>query len=65
MEDILHALDKSRRIKYKPQVVIAHTVKGKGVSYMEKKVQWHSAKITPELAKQALAELAEKFTNSD
>lgn len=41
----------------KPLVVIARTVKGKGVSFMEGKKEWHHRAVTPDEAKQALAEV--------
>lgn len=41
----------------KPSVLIAHTVKGKGVSYMENKVEWHYRTPTAEQLARALAEL--------
>jgi transketolase len=44
----------------KPQAVIAHTIKGKGVSYMENKVEWHYRSPSPELLAQALAEIGEQ-----
>jgi len=40
-----------------PTVVIAHTVKGKGVSFMENRYEWHYGSLTEEQARQALAEL--------
>lgn len=40
-----------------PTVVIAHTVKGKGVSFMENSVEWHSAAVTDEVREKALSEL--------
>jgi transketolase len=43
----------------KPQMLIAHTTKGKGVSFMENKVEWHYRNPTPELLEQALAEIGE------
>ncbi|MGI5450912.1 transketolase [Streptomyces sp. CA-243310] len=43
----------------KPTCVIASTVKGKGVSFMERNLEWHSRQITPELLQQALQELEE------
>ncbi|MHB0979448.1 MAG: transketolase [Thermoleophilia bacterium] len=42
----------------RPTVIIAHTVKGKGVSFMENSVEWHSATVTDEVRERALAELA-------
>jgi transketolase len=41
----------------RPSVVIAHTVKGKGVSFMENKVEWHYRSPSPELLEKALDEL--------
>ncbi|MGC4665516.1 transketolase, partial [Escherichia coli] len=40
-----------------PTVVIAHTIKGKGVSYMEDKLEWHYKSPSDEQLQQALAEL--------
>ncbi len=40
-----------------PQAVLAHTVKGKGVSFMEKKLQWHASPISEEQYIQAKSEL--------
>jgi transketolase len=41
----------------KPAVLIAHTVKGKGVSFMENRVEWHYRNPSPELLEAALAEV--------
>ena len=43
--------------KGKPSFVIAHTVKGKGVSYMERVLKWHHGVPSPEQYEQAMAEL--------
>ncbi len=43
----------------RPAVVLAHTVKGRGVSFMENTHEWHSALITDEVRARALAELGE------
>jgi transketolase len=42
----------------KPRCVIARTIKGKGVSFMEDRVEWHHKVPTPAQVEQALAELA-------
>ena len=42
----------------KPSVLIAHTVKGKSLSFAEHNHQWHYGKLPPNLKEQALAELA-------
>ena len=41
----------------RPRCVIAHTVKGKGVSFMEDRVEWHHKVPSAEQVAQALAEL--------
>ncbi|MDO9363609.1 MAG: transketolase [Sphingopyxis sp.] len=41
----------------KPMMLIAHTTKGKGVSFMENKVEWHYRNPTPELLDAALTEI--------
>lgn len=41
----------------KPTCIVAHTIKGKGVSFMENQVRWHAGKITEEQLKQAVDEL--------
>ena len=41
----------------KPRCVIAHTTKGKGVSFMQDRVEWHHKVPSPEQVKQAVAEL--------
>jgi transketolase len=42
----------------KPSALVAHTVKGKGVSFMENKVEWHYRSPNDQQLQQALAELA-------
>ena len=42
----------------KPLAVIAHTVKGKGVSFMENAPQWHHARMSQKQFEAAMAELA-------
>ena len=42
----------------RPVAIIAHTVKGKGVSFMENQCGWHGKAPSPELCDAALAELA-------
>lgn len=57
MAQILDALAEARNTRGKPSVIIAHTIKGKGVSFMENEVKWHSAIVTKESLDQAVAEL--------
>jgi transketolase len=58
MSQVLQALKEARGIKGKPTVIIAHTVKGKGVSFMENNVDFHGKAPTAQEAEIALKELA-------
>ncbi len=49
----------------KPTVVIAHTVKGKGVSYMEGHYYWHTRAIKPDEFAIAMAELGEPLPSAE
>ncbi len=46
------------RTRGKPRVVLAHTLKGKGVSFIEDRVEWHAKPISKEELERALGELA-------
>jgi len=54
---ILSALDEARATKGRPTFIWAHTVKGKGVSFMENQIAWHGTAPNAEQAGRALAEL--------
>ncbi len=54
---LLTAYHEARKVKDKPTIIIAHTVKGKGVSYMENKVEWHGGYVTKPLYEQAMSEI--------
>ncbi|MBE5968459.1 MAG: transketolase [Lachnospiraceae bacterium] len=58
MEEILTALDQADTVKDKPTVIVAHTVKGKGVSFAENVVSYHNGILTEETYEQALEELS-------
>lgn len=58
MAEVLEALDKAREIAARPTVIIAHTVKGKGVSFMEGQSAWHGKVPNDAELKQAMEELA-------
>jgi transketolase len=58
IKQILQALKKAREVKGKPTVIIAHTVKGKGVSFMENNVDFHGKAPTAQETEIALKELA-------
>ncbi len=46
-----------------PSVVVCHTIKGKGVDFMENSARWHAGKITPEQYADAVAQLEKKFVD--
>ncbi|WCN38162.1 transketolase [Aneurinibacillus uraniidurans] len=56
-EQIAAALAEARTVKGKPTCIVANTVKGKGVSYMENNCGWHGTAPNDEQLAQALAEL--------
>lgn len=58
IKEILQALKKAGEVKGKPTVIIAHTIKGKGVSFMEGNVDFHGKAPNPQETEQALKELA-------
>jgi transketolase len=55
--DIHRALQDAKKIHQKPICILAHTIPGRGVSYMENNYVWHSQPFKPGQAEQALAEL--------
>jgi transketolase len=57
MRQILDACDRAKDTRSKPTMIIAHTVKGKGVSFMENALSFHGKTPNDEEAKKALKEL--------
>jgi len=57
IRQVLEALDMAAETHSQPTMIIAHTTKGKGVSYMENESLWHGAVPNDEQYNQALAEL--------
>jgi transketolase len=55
---VLDALQWARATRGRPTAIIAHTVKGKGVSFMENNPEWHGKAPNKEQLAQALRELA-------
>ncbi len=62
MEDILETFKMSKAYTQGPNVLLAHTTPGKGVSFMENKYEWHGKPPNAEEAKLALAELQTIYT---
>jgi transketolase len=56
-EELIAALDKFDIIKDKPTLILAHTIKGKGVSFMEGQAKWHGKAPNQDQLVQALTEL--------
>lgn len=56
-EQIIAACNESKAISNKPVVIIAHTIPGKGVDFMEKKFEWHGKPPNKDEAEKALKEL--------
>ncbi|MFA5272505.1 MAG: transketolase, partial [Candidatus Omnitrophota bacterium] len=59
LEELLNAFNEAKTIKHKPTVIIAHTVKGKGVSFMEHVVDFHGRAPTEKEREIAIRELSE------
>ncbi len=59
MEQIVETLDAAEKIKIKPSVILARTIKGKGVSIFENKVEYHGISPTVDELGIALKELGE------
>lgn len=57
MREILDALDMAKEIHNRPAIIVAHTTKGKGVSFMENKASWHGQVPDDTQFAQAKAEL--------
>ena len=58
-DEIENALNAARECKGKPTAIVAKTIKGKGVSYMENQVNWHGAAPNAEQYEIAMNELNE------
>ncbi len=56
-KEIVGAVEEAKQYKKKPTVILAHTIPGKGVSFMEGKYEWHGKPPSKEEAEVALKEL--------
>lgn len=56
IEQIINAFDMAKKVKGKPTAIIAKTIKGKGVSFMEDKASWHGKAPNEEEYLQAIKE---------
>ncbi|MBI2853463.1 MAG: transketolase [Chloroflexi bacterium] len=57
IEQLINSLEQASQVKGKPSVIIARTIKGKGVSFMERNLSFHGKAPTAEEAARALKEL--------
>ena len=60
MEEVVSALEKAKTVKGTPTIIIAHTIKGKGVSFMENVAVWHGKAPSDEETQQALEEISQQ-----
>lgn len=58
LQQVLDACHQAKAVEGRPAIIIARTVKGKGVSYMENDFNWHSKPVTDEDLRVAREELA-------
>ena len=57
-DEILQSFKSINSVKAIPTVIIAHTIKGKGVSFMEEDNSWHKRQLSDEQYEQALKEIS-------
>lgn len=62
VSDLMESIEKLKLTKNgKPKLIIANTIKGKGVDYMESKLEWHYLPMNEELYKKAIQSLEENY----
>ena len=57
MSQILAAVAEAHSVADKPSMIIAKTIKGKGMSFIENRVEWHAGSFTADQEKQAMTDL--------
>jgi len=62
--ELISAFEKAKKIEGKPTIIIADTIKGKGVSFMENVAIWHGQAPKDDEMKKALNDLGEKEYHS-
>jgi len=58
LKAVIDAVENAKKVQNGPAIIVAHTIKGKGISFMENNNHYHGVAPTPEEAKRALEELA-------
>lgn len=56
-KQILEAFKKASTLKGKPHIIICHTIKGKGISFAENKLEWHYYNMDKKLMERALKDI--------
>lgn len=59
LQQVKQALDEAMNVRGRPTAIIAHTIKGKGISFMENNVDFHGKAPTPQELEKSLSELAD------
>jgi transketolase len=59
LSELVESLDQAGDIHDRPTAIVAHTTKGKGVSFMENRSAWHGGAPNEEQYRQAIAELVQ------
>lgn len=57
LKELTATIKKAIEIRNKPHIIICHTIKGKGISFAENRVEWHYYNLTPELYEKAKNDL--------
>lgn len=57
IEAIINAIEEAKKVTEKPTMIVCKTIKGKGVSFMEDKAEWHGAAPSKEQCEIALKEI--------
>ena len=57
IENLIETFENAKLVKEKPVAIVANTIKGKGISFMEDKVEWHGKAPNDEQYNQAISEL--------
>ncbi|MBM3694916.1 MAG: transketolase [Actinobacteria bacterium] len=65
MTRVISTIEAARDYRGGPVAIVAHTIKGKGVSFMEGNYEWHTRVPTPEELAEALAQLGETGAAAD
>ena len=61
IQALLDALDQAKKAREKPTAIIANTVKGKGIDFMENDVRWHYGGLDTDLIEKAKASVERMY----